>query len=58
MNMSATQEHDYLQGVNDCKCGIYDKWFRYNHNDEGQAYDLGWMIQNETTKNERVIFIG
>lgn len=53
-----TQDHDYLQGINDCKCGIYDKWFRYNHKDEGQAYDLGWMFQNQTTQNEKVLFIG
>lgn len=53
-----TQQHDYEQGINDCKCGIYDKWFRYNHKDEGQAYDLGWMFQNQTTKNEKVLFIG
>ena len=21
--------HDYVKGMEDCKSGIYDKWFRY-----------------------------
>lgn len=54
----ATARHDYQEGVNDCKNGIYDKWFRYNHRDNGRAYDLGWMAQNEITQNEQVSFIG
>lgn len=53
-----TARHDYQEGMNDCKNGIYDKWFRYNHSDSGRAYDLGWMKQNETTQNETVSFIG
>lgn len=56
--MTNTQKHDYEQGVNDCRCGIYDKWFRYNHQDNGHAYDLGWMFQNQTTKNSIIQFIG
>lgn len=54
----ATAEHDYQEGMNDCKNGIYDKWFRYNHHDNGRAYDLGWMAQNEITQNDKVSFIG
>lgn len=53
-----TAKHDYQEGMNDCKAGIYDKWFRYNHRDSGRAYDLGWMEQNKTTQNETVSFIG
>lgn len=45
------------QAMNDCKNGIYDKWFRYHRNDDGRAYDLGWMFQNETTQNETVKFV-
>ena len=53
-----TAKHDYQEGMNDCENGIYDKWFRYNHRDNGRAYDLGWMEQNKTTRNETVSFIG
>jgi hypothetical protein len=49
--------HDYDQGMNDCKNGIYDKWFRYHRKDDGRAYDLGWVFQNQTTQNETVKFI-
>lgn len=50
-------EHDYNQGIEDCKNGVYDKWFRYHRKDDGRAYDLGWMFQNESTQNEAVKFI-
>lgn len=50
-------EKDFHQGENDCKCGIYDKWYRYNRHDDGTAYDLGWTTQNKTTQNEDVQFI-
>lgn len=33
--------HDYVKGMEDCKSGIYDKWFRYNRNDDGWSYDMG-----------------
>lgn len=49
--------HDYVKGMEDCKSGIYDKWFRYNRNDDGWSYDMGWMAQNEKTKNDSVRFI-
>lgn len=50
-------EHDYNQAINDCKNGLYDKWFRYHRDDVGHAYDLGWMGQNIKTQNETVKFI-
>jgi hypothetical protein len=46
---------DFIKGQEDCKMGIYDKWYRYNHN--GVEYDKGWMEQNKETQNEVVIFI-
>lgn len=49
--------HDALQGMEDCKLGIYDKWFRYNRPDDGAAYDKGWTAQNATTQNEEVKFL-
>ena len=36
-----TAEHDIQAGFNDRMVGYYDKWYRYNHADEGYAYDLG-----------------
>ena len=51
-----TAEHDYNQGMTDCMEGAYSKWYRYNHSDDGAAYDLGWMTQNKTTQNETVEF--
>lgn len=47
----------YEAGKQDCKLGIYDKWFRYNAADEGTAYDLGWTAQNKETQNETVRFL-
>lgn len=50
-------EKDFFAGENDCKSGIYDKWYRYNRKDDGSAYDAGWMEQNRKTQNETVRFI-
>lgn len=51
-------EKDATLGRRDCKLGIYDKWYRYHRKDDGLAYDIAWMEQNELTKNETVKFIG
>lgn len=48
---------DYETGARDCRYGFYDKWYRYHRSDDGYAYDLGWMKQNEETKNDEVKFI-
>ena len=48
---------DYNKAVADCKHGIYDKWYRYHRADDGYAYDLGWMNQNQETQNDVVKFI-
>ena len=32
---------DYEFGYQDGKAGAYDKWYRYNREDEGKEYDLG-----------------
>lgn len=50
-------QHDYNIAQEDCKHGVYDKWYRYNRKDDGFAYDLGWMHANETFKNDKVNFI-
>ena len=52
----ATVEHDYQHGIDDCKIGIYDKWFRYHRSDYGSAYDKGWEFQNQFTHNVSVCF--
>lgn len=47
---------DFNAAVNDCRCGLYDKWFRYHREDSGLAYDVGWMHANETIKVDKVTF--
>lgn len=54
---AAQAEKDFQAGERDCKAGIYDKWYRYHHKDDGRAYDLGWTTQNATTQNEVVKFL-
>lgn len=49
--------NDFEKGIADCKAGIYDKWFRYNRDDDGARYDAGWTHQNLETQNECVMFI-
>jgi hypothetical protein len=44
-------------GARDCRCGIYDKWYRYNTIDDGKAYDDGWVEQNKITQNDEVRFL-
>lgn len=52
-----TAEHDYNAGVTDCLQGQYDKFYRYNRDDDGAAYDLGWTTQNMETQNTAVEFL-
>lgn len=49
--------NDFLKGVEDCKLGVYDKWYRYHHSLDGFAYDAGWCSQNAITQNDSVRFI-
>lgn len=53
----ASARKHYEAGKNDCKAGIYDKWYRYNTRNDGRAYDIGWTEQNAITKNETVKFL-
>lgn len=48
---------DERAGEMDCRLGVYDKYFRYNREDDGAAYDKGWMNQNKVTQCETVQFI-
>lgn len=41
--MRQTFERDVYAGRRDAEAGIYDKWYRYHRQDEGTAYDAGWM---------------
>lgn len=34
---------DRQNGYRDAQYGIYDKFYRYNRNDDGAAYDEGWQ---------------
>lgn len=38
---SKTYEKDFEAGYRDRKAHYYDKWYRYNREDEGKAYDDG-----------------
>ena len=49
--------NDFAKGAEDCKHGVYDKWYRYNHPLDGYAYNLGWCVQNSITQNDSVLFI-
>ena len=40
-----------------CIAGVYDKFYRYNRTDDGQAYDKAWRAQNQITQNEKVTFL-
>ena len=42
MKNETTQQRDERHGAKDAKAGYYDKWYRYNRNDEGEAYDKGF----------------
>ena len=33
--------NDESRGYNDRLAGFYDKWYRYNRNDDGSDYDKG-----------------
>ena len=56
LEVKAMRRH-YEAGRRDCQLGVYDKWYRYNTVQDGRAYDIGWMEQNETTQNETVKFL-
>ena len=45
-----TAMRDIQCGYNDRVVGYYDKWYRYNHADEGRAYDIG---VREATKSPK-----
>lgn len=39
--MTETNYRDFEAGKRDRLVGYYDKWYRYNRNDDGKAYDNG-----------------
>ena len=39
--MNQTNVNDFEAGKRDRMAGYYDKWYRYNHKDDGAAYDDG-----------------
>lgn len=43
-----TAGKDIRAGYEQRGVGFYDKWYRYNHADEGRAYDLGVMLAAST----------
>lgn len=56
LNISrALRDQEYARM--DCIGGVYDKFYRYNRADDGQAYDKAWRAQNQITRNETVTFL-
>lgn len=43
-----TSNQDFEKGFRDRMAGYYDKWYRYNRQDSGQAYDRGVESAVET----------
>lgn len=41
---------DIQAGYEQRMVGYYDKWYRYNHSDEGRAYDAGQRMAADTDK--------
>lgn len=52
-----TFKSDFIHGYSDRMAGYYDKWYRYNHADEGRAYDEGVKLATQQTscKEEMII---
>lgn len=45
-----TAVKDIQAGYEQRMVGYYDKWYRYNHSDEGRAYDAGQRMAADTDK--------
>lgn len=45
-----TARKDIKRGYDERMVGYYDKWYRYNHADEGRAYDMG--VRYATTQSK------
>lgn len=52
--MNQTNVNDFNSGKSDKKAGFYDKWYRYNRQDSGAAYDAGFKSV-EFTKEITII---
>lgn len=52
-----TAKSDFIHGYSDRIVGYYDKWYRYNHADEGRAYDEGvkYAVSQSNCKEEMII---
>lgn len=52
-----TAKKDIKRGYDERMVGYYDKWYRYNHSDEGRAYDMGVRAAttNPKCKQEMII---
>lgn len=48
-----TARDNYSVGRQDCRNGVYDKWYRDHADFNGRAYDAGWHEENKTVRNTR-----
>lgn len=50
-----TFNKDMEAGARDAKAGFYDKWYRHNRVDDGAAYDAGWTMNKDESKDYQII---
>ena len=48
--MTQTEVNDFLAGKKERTAGYYDKWYRYNRDDNGAAYDSGVKVAIDSGK--------
>ena len=54
-NLLDRANRDIEFGKKDAMAGVYDKWYRWNRDDDGAAYDYGWKKAFDGTKNVQII---
>ena len=55
IGLKARFNADVKAGQNDAKAGIYDKWYRHHRDDDGAAYDAGWISARNENENIQII---
>ena len=55
IGLKARFNADVKAWQNDAKAGIYDKWYRHHRDDDGAAYDAGWISARNENENIQII---
>jgi len=53
----AGRQKDRDAGFRDRMAGFYDKWYRYNHSDNGKAYDEGVALALKTNNHSEDFYL-